>query len=165
MSESAVVAETPKPVQSNAKKKVLFLLIIVALIGGGVGVWYFLQGRTPDASAKAQPKQAPKPTPIFVALDVFTVNLQDDGFDRYLQVDIVVQVTGAEVADVIKAQLPILRSAIIEILSSKQSDPLIKSEGKQQLAQEIATRLRKQLALPGPNNGIENVHFASFVIQ
>ncbi|MDE2429558.1 MAG: flagellar basal body-associated FliL family protein, partial [Burkholderiales bacterium] len=64
-------------------------------------------------------------------LEAFTVNLS--GVDRYLQVNIALQLANPEVAEKIKAYMPVVRHKMIVMLSSKESDELNSLEGKRNL--------------------------------
>lgn len=160
---AADTAAETAPKKKRGKKFLIISLALTLLAGaGGAGAWYFLR---PKHDAKEAKKEAPKHPPVFVNLEPFTVNLQDDEEEHYLQTEIVFEVSGNDVVDPIKAQMPILRSNILLLLSSKSSHEIVSVEGKRKLAQEIIADARKHLPRAEPGKGIENLHFASFVIQ
>jgi flagellar protein FliL len=153
--------EQAKP--SGGKKKKLMLIVVglcVLLSAGGGAAWYFLKSKGQGAA-----KEEHKAPPVFVNFEQFTVNLLDEGGDRYLQTEIVLQVSGNELVEPIKEQMPILRSSILLLLSNKIASELTTKVGKSKLAEQIITEIRTHLHSPALGKGIERVHFASFVIQ
>ncbi len=158
-------AEHTKP--AGAKKKKTMLLIVglcVLLSAGGGGAWYFLKGKD-HAEDSGSAKEEHKPAPVFVNFEQFTVNLLDEGGDRYLQTEIILQVAGNELVEPIKEQMPILRSSILLLLSNKITSELTTKEGKSKLAEQIIAEIRTHLHSPALGKGLERIHFASFVIQ
>jgi flagellar protein FliL len=167
MATSATVGTTEQSKLPGGKKKKLMIIIIglcVLLAAGGGGAWYFLKGNS-HSKGKNAAKVEHKSAPVFINLDQFTVNLQDEGGDRYLQTEIVLQVSGNDVVEPIKEQMPILRSSILLLLSSKIAAELGSKTGKTKLAQQIIAEIRTHLNSPKPGKGIDGIHFASFVIQ
>lgn len=153
-------AEAPK------KKKNLLLmlgvLVVLASSVGGGAAWYFLQSA--NGHGEAQKEEKPKP-PVFVTLDTFTVNLQGDGGEHYLQVGIDLRVADQAVVEAVKLHMPEIRNGVLLLLSSKRSEELTSMEGKQKLSAEIQDQVNKPLNLKGDNKGVVGVYFTSFVIQ
>lgn len=135
-------------------------LIVLLLIGGGAGGWYYWGSR--NAGQPAPVKAGP---PTFVALDSFTVNLQPDPQDHYLQIGITLQVPGKDEAELMKLHMPQVRSRLLLLLSSKKASDLSNVEGKNKLAQEIAEQVKLPFRPEGAQQPITNVFFTSFVIQ
>lgn len=131
-------AEGAKPKKS--KKLLVIALAAVLLLGGGGGAaWFFLKPKpdAEDAEAEAKPaKKDTKPT-VFSTLEPFTVNLADEGGERFAQVAMVIEVESLEIDNRLKAQMPALRNRILLLLSSKRSDELLTVKGKKQLARQV----------------------------
>jgi len=133
------VAQKPADptVHKNSSKKMLIgaiaalLLIIVA----GAG-WYFTKGKN-DSPHAEEVKAAPPKAPIFVPLEPFTVNLQREVTDQYLQMGITLKLYESDVESKIKASLPEVRSKILQLLTTKTASELLTSEGKNKLVKEI----------------------------
>jgi flagellar protein FliL len=167
MATSATTDKGEQAKPSGGKKKKLMLIIVglcVLLSAGGGGAWYFLKGKG-HANDKDAAKEEHKAPPVFVNFEQFTVNLLDDGGDRYLQTEIVLQVSGNELVEPIKEQMPVLRSSILLLLSNKIASELTTKVGKSKLAEQIIAEIRMHLHSPALGKGVERVHFASFVIQ
>lgn len=157
--ETAAEGEAPK-----SKKKLVIVMAVAALVlgaGGGGAAWYFLgQSHGP----KAAKHEAPKP-PVFVNLEPFTVNLQPDGSEQYLQIGIVVQTKNDETAELLKQYMPQVRSRLLMLLSSKPAEEITSPEGKKKLTGEIVAQLKEPFVEHEKPQEVNSVHFTEFVIQ
>lgn len=148
-----------------ASKKKLMIIIIAAILVTGIiggGAAFFLMGNKKSAHKES----AKGNTPVFVAIEPFTVNLQpENGAEQYLQVSLTLQVDGAEQVELIKLNMPKVRSRLLMLLSSKHGSELITSDGKQQLAAEIIAQVKQPFEERGPQQDISDVLFTSFIIQ
>jgi flagellar protein FliL len=151
------------PVKSS-KKKLIIIIAAVALLAGGGGVgWYFMHQKSGDKVEKKH--EEPAKEPVFVALETFTVNLQPDPDEKFLQLDATVQVGGAEAAEELKKQMPAVRNRLLMLLTSKKASDVSTTEGKNQLSQEMLAELKKPYVKDGKPMEVNSVLFTSFVIQ
>ncbi|WP_194715204.1 flagellar basal body-associated protein FliL [Noviherbaspirillum soli] len=162
-------AAKPAQAEGGAKSKSKLFIIIgaaVVLLGaGGGGAWYFL-GHKNEAQAEAAPaKAAPAAPPVFAQMDPFTVNLQADGGEQFLQTAFTLQVGSQADVDAIKLYLPQVRSRVLLLLSSKRSAEISTVEGKKKLAEEIIAQLKQPFAAGGQPLNVSDVFFTAFVIQ
>jgi len=151
-------AEAPK----KKSKLPLVLAVLAILAGGGGAAWYFLQSAGGHGQAAKEEKLQP---PVFVTLETFTVNLQGDGGDHYLQVGVDLKVADQAVADAVKLHMPEIRNGVLLLLSSKRGEELVSMAGKQKLSMEIQEQVNKPLNLKPGSKGVVGVYFTSFVIQ
>jgi flagellar FliL protein len=157
-------------------KSKLFIMIGAAVLvlglGGGAG-WYFLHGSAEDSAATAKSehggaskkKQKEVHPPEYLPVEAFTVNLQPENGDQYLQVAFTLQVDGAEQAEVIKTNMAKVRSRVLLLLSGKKASEINTVEGKQQLAGEILAVVKQPFAEHGEEQEVSDVLFTSFIIQ
>jgi flagellar protein FliL len=159
---AAAEGEAPK---GGKKKLIIIIAAVLALAGGGAG-WYFTQAKHKgDAKDKHEKhEEAPKP-PEFLALETFTVNLQPDPDERFLQLDATLQVAGHEVAEQLKTQMPAIRNRMLMLLTSKKASDISTTEGKTQLSDEMLAELKKPFTKDAKPLEISSVLFTSFVIQ
>jgi len=146
----------------NPKKTLLLVIVatlLLALIGGGGAAWYFLAG---SSSKSEQAKVAP---PVYVTLDQFTVNLQPENGEQYLQVQFTLQVPNAEQAELIKANMALVRNRVLLLLSAKHASEINTVDGKRQLASEIVNALKAPFYEKGEPQQVSNVLFTAFIIQ
>ncbi|MGE0330453.1 MAG: flagellar basal body-associated protein FliL [Ramlibacter sp.] len=140
-------AETPAAAPKKSRKK----LIIVAALGlvlasGGAGAAWFMLRKPADGAAAVAEKKPPA-KPVFMPLDVFTVNLQDPRGERFAQVGVTLQLKDAATEAELKERLPAVRNEILLLLSSKRIDELLSDDGKRELAQQIRARAAHGMGL------------------
>ena len=158
-------------------KRKLFIMIgaavVVLALGAGAG-WYFMH-KGADDSAAAEPakkehasgKKAKKSEakPEYIAVEPFTVNLQPEHGDQYLQVAFTLQVNSPEQVELIKANMAKVRSRVLLLLSGKKASEISTVEGKQQLAGEILAAVNAPFEEHGDEQEVSDVLFTSFIIQ
>jgi flagellar FliL protein len=158
---------------AGGSKKMLIIILAAVLLLGGVGggaAWFFLHGKSDDsAPAKSKRKEAAHPSgpPVFTVVEPFTVNLQpgENGTDQYLQLAFTLQVPGLEDAQVLKDNMPKIRSRMLLLLSGKQAADINTPEGKKQLSSEIIAQLKEPFEEHGSPQEVTDVLFTSFIIQ
>lgn len=181
MSDAAANANAPatedgeaKPKKSGKVKLLIIIAVVLVLLIGGLGGFLVMRAkhRTNQLdTGHAAPQQEKHPTgpPVFLPLEGFTVNLAENGDPHYLQLGLTMEITDASVAEAVKAYMPIIRSRILILLTSKSSEQIGSLAGKKQLAREILEITRSHLPEPKEdpegNKGIRDVHFVSLVIQ
>jgi flagellar FliL protein len=186
-------AEQPPP-----KKKSKLILIIVAavvalaLIAGGA---FFMlkknaahdEEEDPDAppakeqKAKKGKKDAAAP-PVYVKLEVFTVKLQVEAQEAYLQAVPELRVLDLPVGEKIKQYNPEIRHKILLIMSGKKASEIGNPDGVQKLANEIRVAINLIIDPPPPkrkgakgadeapgeakpDDPVQAVLFTSFIVQ
>ena len=127
-----------KPAAKPKSRKLLVSAIVVVLLGasGGGGAWWWLNR---DAGA-AQAKVPPSRPPVFLNLEPFTVNLLEEDGEHYLQTSIVFQVADEKAVETMKAYLPVIRSRLLLLLSSKRPSEIASPAGKAKLVDELTGR-------------------------
>jgi flagellar FliL protein len=162
-----VSKEGDAPSEAKPKKKLtLIIAIVILLLAGGLGggaAWYFLGNKPVGGEAEAKPVP-PKP-PVFSALEPFVVNLQPEMGEQYLQIAMTLQVADQLQADQIKLYMPMIRSRLLVLLSSKQASALMSPDGKAKLAEEVIATLNEPFEPNTPPLGVSSVFFTAFVIQ
>jgi flagellar FliL protein len=160
---------------SGSKKKLMIMAIAgVLVLGGGAGAgWYFLHGsgdaeaaHADDASAKKKKKKDKEHVKAeYVPIEAFTVNLQPEAGDQYLQVQFTLQVEGPEQVALVKDNMAKVRSRVLLLLSGKKASEINTVAGKQQLAAEIKAVVQEPFDEGGDDQDISDVLFTSFIIQ
>jgi flagellar FliL protein len=187
--EGAAEAAVPK----SKKKLIVILAVVLALAAGGGAAAFFLMKKPEAQQAKAKHGEKaeghedaaaegeaaeeeaseeeagghadPKTALTYVQFETFTVNLLPDPDDKFLQLDLTMEVKGAELAEKMKAQMPVLRNRVLLLLTSKKASDISTPEGKAQLSEELLVELKKPLAAHGKPLKVTQVLFTSFVIQ
>jgi len=178
------------PVKPRRSKFTLILMVLLLLTMGAAGFfgWKYMSGNAkPAVAAEGAPHAGGEEASeeeaaseesghggsgegergavsTILNFEPFLVNLADRDVSRYLRVTIRLQVTtksAAEkiaTADVLTSQM---RDTILGALSSKDSEQIVTSQGKDELKIEIAERLNAFL----PGKPIKAVYFTDFVVQ
>jgi flagellar FliL protein len=165
-------ADAAAAAPAGSKKKLIVIAAAAVLLlgGGGGAAWYFMQGG--DAAAHESPKESKKKKkkdagvkPEYVPVEAFTVNLQPENGEQYLQVQFTLQVAGAEQATLVKDNMAIVRNRVLLLLSGKRASEISTVEGKQQLAAEIQAIVQEPFDKDGDEQDVTDVLFTSFIIQ
>lgn len=194
MAQQPAKAEGAADAAPKSKRKLIVILAVVLALAAGGGAAAFFLLKKPEASqAKAKHTEKaeegheeaadgeaaeeetaeeesgghadPKTALTYVPFETFTVNLLPDPDDKFLQLDLTVEVKGAELAEKMKTQMPALRNRVLLLLTSKKASDISTPEGKAQLSQELLVELKKPLAAHGKPLKVTQVLFTSFVIQ
>lgn len=162
--------EAPKP---KGSKLWIFIAVLAVIVTGDMAIralGYFKSNRNTESSSTAQTgTRAKRPTvekkgevKATLPLEPFLVNLADKEDVRFLKATFqlgLAEKSGEESRDPVSAAA--MRDAIISILSSKTSDQILTSQGKDKLREEI----RERLATIAPKMKIEEIFIVEFVIQ
>ncbi len=160
-SEEAAVAA---PEKSSKKKLIIIIAAALVLLGGGGGAaWYFMHQKSDHK--KEVKHEEPAKAPVFVTLETFTVNLQPDPDEKFLQLDLSMQVASPEAAELLKVQMPAVRNRLLMLLTSKRATDISTMEGKKQLSDEIVAEVKKPFSAGDKPQEVSGVFFTSFVIQ
>ena len=164
-------ADAAAAAPAGSKKKLIVIAAAAVLLlgGGGGAAWYFMQGG--DAAAHESPKESKKKKKNsdvkseYVPVEAFTVNLQPENGEQYLQVQFTLQVAGTEQATLVKDNMAIVRNRVLLLLSGKKASEISTVEGKQRLAAEIQAIVQEPFESDGDDQEITDVLFTSFIIQ
>ena len=174
MSQAAAAPEAGK---KKGKGKLLIVMVagLVLALGGGAAAYFFMgRGAAANAAGKVghgDAHAAPAHDPAIVALPTFTVNLADTDATRYLRTTVSLVINDTEKATELTgggdhkaagepARIAMARSAILELLTTKTAEELMKAEGKQALKKEIAERATHAFRFK-----VDDVLLAEFVVQ
>ncbi|MCD6682015.1 MAG: flagellar basal body-associated FliL family protein [Burkholderiaceae bacterium] len=161
MAEAASVElEAPRP--NRGKKWTLIVAIVVVLAATAGAAMQFL-----GASADGEQQTARTRAPVFVSLEQFTVNLADEGGERFAQIGVTLEVADEQADKVLRGLLPSVRNSVLLLLSSKKSEELLTLEGKKLLASQIAAGAAREMGWSDGEkpNPIVAVNFSHFIIQ
>ncbi len=158
MAEEQVKEEGAK---SGGKKKLILILIpvLLLLIGGGAGAFFFITHKKKEEK-KAVPV-APQKLGIMYDLGSFLVNLADKNANTYAKVSITLELSNQKVKEEVVKRLPIIKDAVINLLSSKTYDQIRTPEGKEELRLELIKRINAILV----TGGVQNIYFTQFIVQ
>ncbi len=180
MSKPAKPAAAAGEEKPKSKKMLIIIVAVLVLVIGGAAAFFLMGGSHHEEEEEA--KVEPASHPVFVSMEAFTVNLQREEGDQFLQIGLTLKVMDPKLEEEIKANLPEIRSKLLLLLSSKRASEISSPEGKRQLASEIVEETngvigagesheeapakgKKSKHAPKPKEGVEDVLFTSFIIQ
>lgn len=189
----------PKKARGKGKLLIIVGLVLAVVLAAAGGAVFFMsqqaaqaEGGEDAADDRPRPRREARATPpVFVPLEVFTVNLADRGGDRFAQIGVTLEVADTSVEPRLKAVMPVIRSRILLALARKTSDELLQHEGRLRLAAEIRVETLRPLGhevtlddiLPAADGAaddspqrrhtrralhelpVQQVHFSNFIIQ
>lgn len=182
--DEADSAAAPK----KSKKLLILVVALVVILAIAAGGAFMLLGKKKSADGEEQaeethashewPKFDPSKPPVFLPLEPFTVNLQPENGEQFLQVVISVRVIDAHVGDTVKSYIPQIRHEILSLLAGKKASEITTPEGREDLATEMKdimndvlgweppakkkSRKGKEEDEPGP---VVAVFFTQFIVQ
>ena len=185
-------SDAGEPAKAKPKSKQLLLIggvavLVLALVGGGA---FFLLSKknAADEDGEEVVHVAPKGPPTYLALDNMVVNLADPGGEKVAQIGITLELADSKSPEKVKPYLPIIRSAVLLLVSQRTAQELLAIEGKEKLAADIlleaakpfqaahdtaakpkkdAAKTKKKAAEKAPvdDNPVRGVLFSSFIVQ
>jgi flagellar FliL protein len=192
-------AEGGEAEQPPKKSKKVLLIVVVAILAlaliGGAAAFFMMKGNAAaeegDEEGEESPARVEKATkankqrddapPVFVKLEAFTVKLQTEQQEAYLQAVPELRVLDAHLGDKIKLYTPEIRHKLLLILSGKTASDVSTPQGVQLLANEMRVTINAIIEPPpprrkgreaeppgdqaGPDDPVQAVLFTSFIVQ
>ena len=154
---------------SGGSKKLLWVMIILELLssaGAAAAIYLVLDQRNSSDSGEAQQQTVELTPPVFTRIEPLTVNLADDRYgSRLLYTGITLRVGNEQSKTIIEEHMPQVRSRLLILLSGKQANELTSTEGKEELAQAIISRLNVPFTENQPPLDLREVLFTEFIVQ
>ena len=159
--EEVVEAAPPK------KRRWPLLVAVVVILGGGVGGYFWYAQHSAQAAAKARGSVAKvAKAELYLPLEpAFVVNFRDDESLRYLQVGITLMAHDETAINTAKAADPVIRDAMVSLLSSQDYSIISNAAGRQKLQAQALAAVQKVVAARLRRPGIDALYFTSFVMQ
>lgn len=158
------------PKKRRSRKLLVILLAVLFGLGavGGAALFYVKkkqaaaleaeydeyaeEGASTAKSKRGEVRRDLAIKPVFVPLDLFTVNLADREADRYAQITITLELSDEKSQEMIKSFMPIIRNSILLTLTYKTSAELLERGGKARLAAELRREISRSLGLQVPDD-------------
>lgn len=188
--------EAPAPKKARGKLVIFIVVgILLLVMAGGGATWLLVKkkpaeetadGEDPQAEVKVRKKdkKADHSAPSFHKFDKpFTVKLQTEQQEAYLQAELQLRVLDAAALEMLKQYDPELKHRIFLVLLTKKASELGTAQGVQRLSNEIRETVNNTLEPPSPKKQkdkaaakepgdvatadapVQAVLFTSFIIQ
>ncbi len=164
---------------SNVMLIVIVALLFILVIGGAVAAYFMLNSDKDvidDANSVSTSKSlSSHPTktsttqratdyskigPMY-PMDQYIVNLYNEGSSRYLKTTINFELSSQEMSAEMDAKKPLIRDIVIKTLSAKTYEEISTIKGKENLKDEIVSKVNQVLT----DGQVNNIFFTDFVIQ
>ncbi|RUM67915.1 MAG: flagellar basal body protein FliL [Sulfurospirillum sp.] len=165
---------------SNIILIVIVSLLFVLVIGGAAMAYFMLKSDSEvideanKATSNMQAKQInsssssksqrvtnyAKIGPMY-PMDQFIVNLYNEGSSRYLKTTINFELSLPELSSEMDTKKPLIRDIVIKTLSAKTYEEISTIRGKENLKDEIVSKVNQVLT----DGKVNNIFFTDFVIQ
>ncbi|EMM4773421.1 flagellar basal body-associated protein FliL [Escherichia coli] len=146
---------------------ILVFITLAACASAGYSYWHSHQVAADD---KAQQRVVPSPVfyaldtfTVFYALDTFTVNLGDA--DRVLYIGITLRLKDEATRSRLSEYLPEVRIRLLLLFSRQDAAVLATEEGKKNLIAEIKTTLSTPLVAGQPKQDVTDVLYTAFILR
>lgn len=185
-------AEAAPPKKKGKLFLIIGIVVLVLVIGAAAVVFLMMKkshsgdegdgGEDVVATEKGSKSEKAGP-PTFVKLDPFTVRLQSDGPESYLQAVPELRVLDAHVAEDVKTYMPEIRHKCLLVIAAKHPADVSTPDGVQKLADEMRVTINSIVAPSGgkkkkkaevdgesvpaaaPDDPVQAVLFSSFIVQ
>lgn len=164
--------------KSPLKLIIILVVVLVLLVGGGLAAYLFLfkskggqeagahtEEKAPAKEEKKagdkEKKKGEKTKTVVYSMGAIIVNLADQGVQRYLKVQIAVELDNPKLEEEVKKREPQIKDIIISVLSSKTVSDVNNPQGKIALKQEIIKRANMVLT----EGEITDLFFSEFIVQ
>ena len=186
-------AEAAPPKKKGKLFLIIGIVVLVLALAGAAAFLLMKKSHTDDEEDGEEAVETHKPgkkeksekqgPPVFVKLEAFTVRLQNEGADSYLQAVPELRVLDAQVAEEVKVYNPEIRHKALLVIASKQPADVNNPAGVQKLANELRVTInsilnpppknKKKKAEEGeeisdtaePGDPVQAVLFTSFIVQ
>ena len=169
MAEEAKNEEAEGDAKSGGGKKKLILLAAgaIILVAGAVGGTIMVMGGGDSETVAAEEVEEPAKEPIYIALDpTFVVNYKDkDAKNRFLKAELNVMTFEADVEEAVTKHMPLIRGNLVTLFNQQIFEDLIHQEGKETFRSDALAALQGIMQTHLGRPGIEQIYFATFVIQ
>ncbi|MBF0565294.1 MAG: flagellar basal body-associated FliL family protein [Nitrospirae bacterium] len=176
MAEDDVYNDTGEhvPIKRKLGTKQIIIVAGIVLVLCGIGFLVFTKflaggkkaaeapgavARQEEAAPKRETKKETDAPPVLIPMDSFLVNLAEPG--RFMKLSIQIEIADKKKEEEIKELFPIMRDAVILLLSSKSGDSVTGPDGKLQLKEEMLLRMNQAVG----KDIVKNIYFTDFVIQ
>ena len=164
---SSQESEGAEDVKKKGPGIILWLLVAVVAVGGGFALPFFLKPQSSDPNEEIVPVVNPDEPPVFVDFGEVVVNLNEPRLNRYLRMNISLQVHKefqSDVATAVEKNKTNLISWLLSYLSGKQMEDIRGTEGQNRLRREIKNHFNASL-FPTGHEHVKSILFTEFNIQ
>ncbi|QMU60408.1 MAG: hypothetical protein GKR92_01325 [Gammaproteobacteria bacterium] len=151
------------------KKIIIFAVIGIVLVGGGIGgaMFFMKSPEVPEGEEMAEEEMEPEmKEAIYENIHpAFTVNFVDGSKKHFMQVYMVAKFYDMEARDQFKMHIPVVRNNLLLLMSGKNSDELSTIESKETLRKDALMTAQSVMQEIYGENLVEDIYFTKLVMQ
>jgi flagellar protein FliL len=156
--------------QENKSKKIPLIIAAVVLVIAlaGAGGWWYFQQQAKSMAVEVEPQvpvAARVKKPVFLELKKFVVSVPGDDRLHYLMMEMSVMSYNQDELDKLQDFLPVIRNAVITLLSKQHYNDLAQPGVMEPLQIALRDKLRRVMNDMASSNGIDQVLITKMVIQ
>lgn len=159
MVEETITTEVKPKLGLDIKIILVGVLILLVAIGASYFLMKSLMAPLMPPKVETSSKTSLEAATL-VAVPEFTTNISDGAGNRYLKVEVSVELGDKQNAESVKTFMPIIRDSILTILTSKTVADL-DVRNRANIKQEIQVELNKKMG----KDFIKNIYFTNFIMQ
>ena len=168
MAEEATENEAPEEQKSGLKKKLLFIVGPLVLVGGGVFAGMtFMGGDEPAEGDEAVAEEPASKPAIYQSLHPpLVVNFKDSvGDAHYMQVTMEVMARDQGIINSVREHTPVIRNALILLYANAIYEEIATREGKEKMLADGLAEIQRVMTEQVGEPGVEALYFTALVIQ
>ncbi len=153
-------------------KKLIIMIAVAAvlLLAGGGGVTYFLMKGDSSKGGKVEhaaedESAVPVEKLYFEISKPLVVDFPKDSAFQHARITVSMLVEGAETADVLKKNEPMIRNNLLMLVGAQDSNVLNTREGKEALSKSMLDDVTSVLIKMAGKGKVDQIFFTSFVMQ
>lgn len=169
MAEEENQAEGAEEAKGGLMKKIIMLVVAIALLGGGAFAGKTFLGGEPEpeegeVAEEAEPTEGPA---IYQSLHPpLVVNFKDElGDSHFMQITMEVMARDQVVINSVREHTPVIRNELILLYANAIYEEVITREGKEQLLADGLAAIQGVMTEQTGEPGVEAVYFTALVIQ
>lgn len=151
------------------KKIIIFAVIGIVLVGGGIGgaMFFMKSPEMPEGEEMVEEEMVPEvKDAIYEDIHpAFTVNFVDGSKKHFMQVYMVAKFYDMEARDQFKMHIPVVRNNLLLLMSGKNSDELSTTEARETLRKNALMTAQTVMQDIYGENLVEDIYFTKFVLQ
>ncbi len=155
--------------QAKSKLPLIIAAVVLCVAAAGAGGWWYFQEQAKKQAEIELPKNVPVSAlvkkPEFLALKKFVVSVPGDNRLHYLMMELSVMNYSQEQLDEIENYKPVVRNAVITLLSDKNYVELTQPGVIKPLQLALRDEIRKVMNEMASINGVDQVLITKMVIQ
>ncbi|HBF36645.1 MAG TPA: hypothetical protein DDW50_04925 [Firmicutes bacterium] len=144
----------------------MFVLLITVIVAGAFLIFTFKSTANNSVAvqkvAEVNPSAAEEVGPLIPLGNEIIVNIpSDDGVERYLKVNVTLELDNDKAKEEVTKRLPQIRDLIISILRTKTIDKIDEKEGKDEIRSEVIDSINHYLI----TGKVKNLYFEDFLVN